>query len=396
VRFATLAMVFALALGTNAAVAAAQTGDLVYGSGTTDVESTFDLTVEGSATGTNPTGHFSLAGSPGVYSWEATPRCMNAAGDRATLGFVIDSGTFAGQDLAGRAVLLWVQDVSGPGLAYFRVIDAGDPIVCADPRSGPDPAFTTVGVTGSVYVADRQPPIPAGSDSVAGETTDCLSTFPDQTCERTLLSNLQAVSGPAGGNPTGIVSWYDAGPTPGGSSTSDTAVTCLSVNGHAATIGVTGSRHRYGASDAVFPIAGLVRMVDAGGPDSGADTFQFALQVGSAGGPPLPGPSSCTSYPGTFPTGSPLFPDFTNETRDVRITDAQPPATSKEQCKNGGWRQYGFKNQGACIAFVIQKAVKACVFEQVAIGRSAFRSKYGGGRFDLFAMLHCIARHVDG
>jgi hypothetical protein len=26
--------------------------------------------------------------------------------------------------------------------------------------------------------------------------------------------------------------------------------------------------------------------------------------------------------------------------------------TSKEQCKHGGWQQFGFKNQGQCIAFV--------------------------------------------
>jgi probable HAF family extracellular repeat protein len=28
------------------------------------------------------------------------------------------------------------------------------------------------------------------------------------------------------------------------------------------------------------------------------------------------------------------------------------PATSKEQCKNGGWKNFGFKNQGQCIQFV--------------------------------------------
>jgi hypothetical protein len=30
-----------------------------------------------------------------------------------------------------------------------------------------------------------------------------------------------------------------------------------------------------------------------------------------------------------------------------------PPApTTKNQCKKGGWRQFGFKNQGQCIRFV--------------------------------------------
>ena len=70
--------------------------------------------------------------------------------------------------------------------------------------------------------------------------------------------------------------------------------------------------------------------------------------------------------------------------------------TSREQCKNGGWRRYGFKSPGTCLAFVIHQATKACVSERDAIGGRAFRQKYGAGRFDLFAMLRCIARGVDG
>jgi hypothetical protein len=29
-----------------------------------------------------------------------------------------------------------------------------------------------------------------------------------------------------------------------------------------------------------------------------------------------------------------------------------PGPTAKDQCKNGGWEQFGFKNQGHCVAFV--------------------------------------------
>jgi hypothetical protein len=29
-----------------------------------------------------------------------------------------------------------------------------------------------------------------------------------------------------------------------------------------------------------------------------------------------------------------------------------PPPTSKDQCKKGGYEQFGFKNHGRCIAFV--------------------------------------------
>jgi hypothetical protein len=144
------ALVVALALGMQAAVAAAQTDDVVTGFGTADVGSTFDFTVEGSATGANPTGHFSLTGPPGVYSWEAIPRCMNVAGDRATLGFFIDSGSIGSSDISGQAVLLWVQTHTEHGTAYYKIIGPdvpGDPhpISCADPRPGPDPTFSAIG-----------------------------------------------------------------------------------------------------------------------------------------------------------------------------------------------------------------------------------------------------------
>jgi len=39
---------------------------------------------------------------------------------------------------------------------------------------------------------------------------------------------------------------------------------------------------------------------------------------------------------------------------DIVVIDAQSVPTSKDQCKNDGWRDYGdrFKNQGQCVAFV--------------------------------------------
>ena len=39
---------------------------------------------------------------------------------------------------------------------------------------------------------------------------------------------------------------------------------------------------------------------------------------------------------------------------DVVVTDASPLPTSKDQCKTGGWRNYGdrFENQGSCVSFV--------------------------------------------
>jgi hypothetical protein len=53
--------------------------------------------------------------------------------------------------------------------------------------------------------------------------------------------------------------------------------------------------------------------------------------------------------PGCFP---PAFFDFTLSSGNFVVHDAPPLPTSKDQCKNGGWREFGFKNQGQCVASV--------------------------------------------
>ena len=40
------------------------------------------------------------------------------------------------------------------------------------------------------------------------------------------------------------------------------------------------------------------------------------------------------------------------EPYDVAVSPAAPVPASKSQCKHGGWKQFGFKSQGRCIAFV--------------------------------------------
>ena len=49
--------------------------------------------------------------------------------------------------------------------------------------------------------------------------------------------------------------------------------------------------------------------------------------------------------PATVPTGA--------NPVQIALTPVRRVPTSKEQCKNGGWRQFGFKNQGQCVSFVI-------------------------------------------
>ena len=68
---------------------------------------------------------------------------------------------------------------------------------------------------------------------------------------------------------------------------------------------------------------------------SGSDLFSTA--VGGA-------PADCSGGP-VF--GSPL---------DGRalVFDAKPLPTTKDKCKGDGWKQFGFANQGLCLAFVNQ------------------------------------------
>jgi hypothetical protein len=195
-----------------------------------------------------------------------------------------------------------------------------------------------------------------GTDSVSGSAKQCVELIvipPDVSeCARELQLTVDVESGSAGENPAGSVTWSQLGLTPGGSPSLTAEATCLSVSGDVAIIGVTGTLVNP-ALEFGTPIAGLIRVVDGGGPNSAADRFQFAFQTGTPGGPPLPGPSSCSTFPGTFPTDSAAFPAFVNEVGDVVVTDTQPFPTTKDECKHGGWRDFpDITNQGECVSFV--------------------------------------------
>jgi hypothetical protein len=125
-------------------------------------------------------------------------------------------------------------------------------------------------------------------------------------------------SGPSGENPTGQASFQ----FPGGGSAS-----CLAVRDNVATFNIPG-----------IPVFGLV-------------TFEVTDNTG------LGVPDVISSIPTSRSPGdcSPLvgavFGDVLSG--DIVVVDAPPLPTSKQQCKNGGWRSFGvFKNQGDCVSFV--------------------------------------------
>jgi hypothetical protein len=290
----------------------------------------FTFDVQG---GANPTGSYRVSGP--FDSWEATPKCMRVAGDRATLGLSID---------ASRNVLLWVRPVAGPGTLYTRIVSASQPIVCPDPVAGPDPSLAALDVSGYIYVDDVQPSPPPGTDSVTGTIEKCFFEDADGFCGFLGSFSPAAVSGRLGGHPAGAFSFDESGATPGSVTRSDAAVTCLSVSGHQAIIGFTGSRHRNGAEERIVPYAGLARVTD----DPAGDTVESAYDTGTANGPALPGPTACSAFPGPFPTSGGSY-TFDDGTGDVTVHDALSRAQARA----------------------------ACTFERAYSGVAAFRAKYG-------------------
>ena len=231
-------------------------------------------------------------------------------------------------------------------------------------------------------------------DSVTGFAVDCQ--FPDpcppDLATAGLLTRLtaNARSGPSGEVPAGTMTNDER--VVGAGIHDETQVTCLSVSDHVAVIGVTGTRSiTLTVGTISVSVAGLIRVSDGGGPDSGLDTYELALEQGPLvpppPPPPLPGPTDCSAFP-----GGELFH---NERGDLVVTDAPPAPTSKDQCKNGGWRTYGvFNNQGACVRFVRRRAREACIFERVAHGTPAFRAKYGIGPEHERAMWSCVHTRI--
>jgi hypothetical protein len=130
-----------------------------------------------------------------------------------------------------------------------------------------------------------------------------------------------ARSGPSGENPSGTVNFAGfAGP-----------VLCLEVRDNFATIVTTPP------PNVLDVTINVVDNADTGVPDMAwsAPTFATVPPLGACGG------------------RARLVLTALVATGDIAVVDAAALPTSKEQCKNGGWRQYSvFKNQGDCVSFV--------------------------------------------
>jgi hypothetical protein len=162
------------------------------------------------------------------------------------------------------------------------------------------------------------PPAPTFQDSVS--LTEAPAVFGILT-----VYELTATSGPNGENPSGEVGWAqdemfgDVGP-----------VTCLAVSGNSATLNYVSVRF---ARQII-----TIHVVDDSPtlPPGSNDTFSLQF-LGRAA-------TDCAPPTEMFVLGQ--------GSGDITVVDAQPPPTTRGQCLNNGWKQFGFANQGLCLAFV--------------------------------------------
>jgi hypothetical protein len=142
--------------------------------------------------------------------------------------------------------------------------------------------------------------------------------------------DLDAHSGPSGENPTGTAVLAQVGDF---TLRIDGPVTCLTVTGNTAVIGMANSFGNTALGSAAF-----IEATDGGAADRIGVQLLFPPT-----GPPSVCPSSLGVPGGSFPVTS----------GNLVVTDAQPFPTTEDQCKNGGWRDFGvFKNQGDCVSYV--------------------------------------------
>jgi hypothetical protein len=157
--------------------------------------------------------------------------------------------------------------------------------------------------------------LPPTQDSVVLTTTG-----PTPIANQFALFTINATSGPSGENPSGQVAFQAFGILE-----LHGPVTCLAASGNTATINFRDEGS----------ISGMIITVQV--VDDQLDTFDSALVGRTA--------TDCSPLPPTG-LGGPL------SSGDITVVDAPALPTTKRQCKNGGWKQFGFQSQGQCISFV--------------------------------------------
>jgi hypothetical protein len=179
----------------------------------------------------------------------------------------------------------------------------------------------TFAVLSAVAAAPVAAQGPAG-DSVTG-------TITEGSGRSQITWTFNVASGPSGESPTGTIdAVFLLGPAP------TFQVTCLQVADNRAVIG----GHQGGG----VGVEVQVYLVVVDEPGDAQDRIVSSFYIDE----PL-APATCADYDAQSP-----FEPNPGQSGSVVVTDAPPLPTSKDQCNNGGWRTYGFKNQGQCVSFV--------------------------------------------
>ena len=183
-------------------------------------------------------------------------------------------------------------------------------------------------------LSSAAPPAPTLQDSVVLTGAPAETSFPLPYPREGRMGGygifeLHATSGPNGENPSGLVRFSNHVPVFGG------PVTCLNVSGDSAGITFRNDPYIFEPPLNTSPQYEGVTVID-GQPDM----FFWSGQSDT--------PIDCQGL--TFPDPSWIEQAVTRP-GDITVVDAQAP-TTRGQCRNGGWEQFGFKNQGLCIAFV--------------------------------------------
>jgi hypothetical protein len=172
-------------------------------------------------------------------------------------------------------------------------------VLAVTPTAGADPIVSGGDVAHGAHSSEMCVPGPRGGGS------EICGTF---------TITVDAHSGPSGEAPRGTVtfSFFAFNRT--------ASVTCLSVDGNRAAV-------EFVPVDPFGPIATVVYL-----QDDEVDRFAWASDLS---------PGACT--PPREETISPA-------NGFAEVHDAQPAPATAADCKKGGWRQYGFRNQGACVS----------------------------------------------
>lgn len=179
-----------------------------------------------------------------------------------------------------------------------------------------------------VWAGTASGQVPSG-DSVLGQGR----AEPVGGLQVEVIFDFNATSGPSGESPSGYVR-LDALVLGSPTFHIEGPVRCVSVAGTDAVVGFEPDPDLSN-----FPADGfLIEVEDNGTPGVGQpDVFNSNV---------VNDPDSCIPRL--------ISPEADVSEGDIAVTDAQPPPTSKSECKDGGYERFGFKNQGQCVAFVEQ------------------------------------------